>query len=100
VTRGLTGDALSRRLGLAADLKRLRAYITLWIEQGDREMRAPLRWQFITPSKYFRPLTISACYRAQTSEEMSVDVMRSAVALELLHNVSLSQVTMSPRTRA
>jgi geranylgeranyl pyrophosphate synthase len=99
--RGLTADALARRLGVAADLRRLRAHITLWIEQSDREMRAPLKWQLVTASKYFRPLTIFACHRATTASAIiASDVMRAAVALELFHNVSLIVDDILDRSRA
>lgn len=98
--RGLTADALARRLGVADDLRRLRAYITLWIDQSDREMRAPLKWQLVTSSKYFRPLTIFACHRATTSSRIIASpVMRGAVALELFHNVSLIVDDILDRSR-
>jgi geranylgeranyl pyrophosphate synthase len=97
----LTADALARRLGVRDDLRRLRAHITVWIEQSDREMRAPLRWQLVTSSKYFRPLTIFACHRATTTTGIvASDVMRSAVALELFHNVSLIVDDILDRSRS
>jgi geranylgeranyl pyrophosphate synthase len=98
---GLTAGALARRLGVEHDLRRLQAHITVWIEQSDREMRAPLRWQLVTASKYFRPLTIFTCYRATTaSRVVPTEIMRAAVALELFHNVSLIVDDILDRSRS
>jgi geranylgeranyl pyrophosphate synthase len=52
-------------------------------------MQEPLRWQFLGRSKYFRPLTVFACCRATHDADVSPEVLRGAVAVELLHNVSL-----------
>ena len=52
----LTAARLSGALGVAADLRRLRAHITAWIEQSERDVRDPLRWQLLSSAKYFRPL--------------------------------------------
>jgi geranylgeranyl pyrophosphate synthase len=41
------------------------------------------------PAKYFRPLTLLSCYRATFTGAPPRNVMRSALAVELLHNVSL-----------
>ncbi len=74
---------------LAVEVGRLKAKISAWIEKTDPEMRSPLRWQLLSRSKYFRPLTVFACHQAVGETEASAAVLRSAVALELLHNVSL-----------
>ncbi len=73
----------------AAEVGHLRAKISAWIERADPEMRAPLRWQLLSRSKYFRPATVFACHQAVGAKRISPTVMRSAVALELFHNVSL-----------
>jgi geranylgeranyl pyrophosphate synthase len=52
-------------------------------------MLEQLRWQFLGRSKYFRPMTVFACYRALHSGEVPPEVIRGAVAVELFHNVSL-----------
>jgi geranylgeranyl pyrophosphate synthase len=97
--RPLTADRLSRRLGVADDLRRLRAHISVWIEQSDREIREPLYWQLLSSAKYFRPLTIFASHHAASSGIVPTAVMRSAVALELFHNVSLIVDDILDRSR-
>lgn len=97
--RPLTAERLSGALGVAADLRRLRAHLTLWIEQSEREIREPLRWQLVSSPKYFRPLTVFACCRAVSAGIVPTPVMRSAVALELFHNVSLIVDDILDRSR-
>jgi geranylgeranyl pyrophosphate synthase len=97
--RPLTAARLSSALGVADDLRRLRAHIAAWTEQTERDIREPLRWQLLGPAKYFRPLTIFACHRAVASGIVPTPVMRSAVALELFHNVSLIVDDILDRSR-
>jgi len=52
-------------------------------------LREALEWQFLTGSKYFRPLTIFSCYRAMSDGPMPERIMQSALVIELFHNVSL-----------
>lgn len=77
------------RLGYAREVRRLRARIVEWIDDSSEEMQEPLRWQFLGRSKYFRPLTVFACFHALHPGELSPEVLRGAVGVELLHNVSL-----------
>ena len=74
---------------LTEEVGRLKAKVSAWIEKANPEMRGPLRWQLLSRSKYFRPLTIFACYQAVGGKDFSRAVFRSAVSLELFHNVSL-----------
>ncbi len=97
--RPLTATRLSGALGVADDLRRLRAHIAVWIEQSERDVRDPLRWQLLSSAKYFRPLTIFACYGSVSSGIVPTAVMRSAVALELFHNVSLIVDDILDRSR-
>jgi geranylgeranyl diphosphate synthase, type I len=97
--RPLTADRLSRALGVADDLRRLRGHLTVWIEQSEREIREPLRWQLVSSPKYFRPLTVFACCRSVSAGIVPTAVMRSAVALELFHNVSLIVDDILDRSR-
>ncbi len=97
--RPLTADRLSRRLGVADDLRRLRAHITAWIAQSSRDIREALNWQLVSSPKYFRPLTVFASHRAANSGMVSTAVMHSAVALELFHNVSLIVDDILDRSR-
>ena len=92
-------DDLPGRLGLAGDLDRLRAFIAGWIEASDTEVREMLRWQLLGRAKYFRPLTIFACHCAISREPVSPALLRSAVALELFHNVSLIVDDILDRSR-
>lgn len=75
--------------GLAADLDRLRDFVSTWVDASAEEMQHLLRWQLLARSKFFRPLTIFACHSAVSAEPVSDRLLRSTVALELFHNVSL-----------
>lgn len=76
-------------LGFEAELGRLREELAAWIQQCDDEMRELLEWQFVGPSKYFRPTTIFACFQAIYEGPIPGRLIRSAMALEMFHNVSL-----------
>ncbi len=80
---------LPQRLDLTEDIERLRQFITVWVDESDREVRDMVRWQLLSTPKYYRPVTVFSCYYAMTGEPLSPEVFRSAVALELIHNVSL-----------
>lgn len=54
-------------LGFTDEMTALRRRIAAWVEACDAEMREALEWQFLAGSKYFRPLTIFACYRSLAS---------------------------------
>ena len=97
--RPLTAVRLSRALGVADDLRRLRSHIVAWTEQSERDIREPLHWQLLAPAKYFRPLTIFVCRRSVSPGIVPTVVMRSAVALELFHNVSLIVDDILDRSR-
>ena len=71
------------------EIAELRARIEQWVDAADVELREPLRWQLSAGSKLFRPLTVFACCRAVSGTAVPPQVMRSAVALELFHNVTL-----------
>jgi geranylgeranyl diphosphate synthase, type I len=97
--RPLPPVTLSRRLGVDGDLTMLRRYVTSWTERGHREIREILKWQLLSSSKYFRPLTIFACHRAVAKGPVPPPVMVSALALELFHNVSLAVDDLLDRSR-
>jgi geranylgeranyl pyrophosphate synthase len=80
---------LPQALGLAGELHRLRSVLSGWIEKSDPEMREALRWQLGDASKFFRPLTIFACYRAAFDRPIPPATIQLAAALEIFHNVSL-----------
>lgn len=76
-------------LGFEREMGALHHEITHWIERCDEEMRDALRWQFVAGSKYFRPLTIFSCYRSAQDGDVPPQILRSALLIELFHNVSL-----------
>ena len=77
-------------LGFSDEMAELRARIAVWVASCDEEMRPALEWQFLSGSKYFRPLTIFACYRAAHGPgPIPPHVMTSALVIEFFHNMSL-----------
>ena len=80
---------LPERLGLNSDIEHLRAIIGAWVEECDSEVREIVRRQLAAKAKYFRPVTILACHHAIRGDKSARDLLPSAAALELLHNVSL-----------
>jgi geranylgeranyl pyrophosphate synthase len=70
-----------------------------WVEHSDPELIPLLQWQLISRPKYFRPLTIFSCQRAMNTGQPSAHVFRSAMALELFHNVSLVVDDILDRSR-
>ena len=77
-------------LGFPDEMASLRERIGAWVARCDPEMREALEWQFLGGSKYFRPLTIFACWRATRGPgPIPERIMRSAVVIEFFHNVSL-----------
>jgi geranylgeranyl pyrophosphate synthase len=86
-TGGLPG--IIARSGFAMEIDGLRGVLADWIARADEEIRDLLAWQFQGGSKYFRPLTIFACYRAVYRGPIPPALVRSAAVLEMFHNVSL-----------
>lgn len=80
---------LTYKLDLVNEIKHLNEFILTWIDQADKEIRDHLIWQLLATPKYFRPITIFTCFRAVSDRPLSETVLRSAVALEFVHNVSL-----------
>jgi geranylgeranyl pyrophosphate synthase len=96
---GRSAWELPELLGLAADLDSLRAVIAAWIEDCDPEVRTMVHRQMSARAKYFRPVTVLACHYATTTKPVPVRVLRSAAAVELLHNVSLIVDDILDRSR-
>ena len=90
---------LPKRLGLTEDLRRLQAFLSEWVEQTDPEVRPMVEAQLSGRAKYFRPVTIFACYRAMVDDAPSAEVVTAAAGLELLHNVSLIVDDILDRSR-
>ncbi len=76
-------------LGFEREVGRLRSAIEHWIDDSSDELREELDWQFSGSSKFYRPLTVFACHRAVHGLQVPDAVVRSAVAVELFHNMSL-----------
>jgi geranylgeranyl pyrophosphate synthase len=80
---------LPERLGLAADIRRVRSIITAWTQDIDEKIRPMVERQLAGPAKLYRPATVLSCYLATGPAPLPDYVLRSAAAIELLHNVSL-----------
>jgi geranylgeranyl pyrophosphate synthase len=85
---GPSGDVIAA-LGFSSEIESLRLRIGNWVESCDEEMRPELRWQFLSGSKYFRPLTIFACYRSLQEGPLPAAILTSALVIELFHNMTL-----------
>jgi geranylgeranyl pyrophosphate synthase len=90
---------LPELLGLTGDLDRLHAFLADWVEECDPEVRDMVRRQLGARAKYFRPVTVFACYHAITEKPLSTRVLRAAAAVELIHNVSLIVDDILDRSR-
>ena len=71
-------------LGFADEIAALRRRIAAWVESCDPEMREALEWQFLSGSKYFRPLTIFACHRSIIPGPIPEAIMTSALVISSL----------------
>jgi geranylgeranyl pyrophosphate synthase len=77
-------------LNFRQEIQRVESQLTDWVESCDKEMIPEMRWQFISGSKYFRPLTIFSTYRSLVPELPIPDwLVRCAVVIELFHNMTL-----------
>lgn len=87
------GDGASGGLvvatGFDRDMERLKRSLRAWIDASSGELKPLLEWQFLGRSKYFRPATVFACAAATRREPIGDDTIRSAMAIEMVHNVSL-----------
>lgn len=75
--------------GFDTDLARLKAFLSGWIGECDREVQPLLRWQLLGRSKYFRPVTVFSCHDAMFDSGIDDRTIQAAAAVELVHNVSL-----------
>jgi geranylgeranyl pyrophosphate synthase len=90
---------LPELVGVSADLDRLHGVIADWIGGCDPEVREMVQRQMSARAKYFRPVTVLACHYATTTKPVPARVLRSAAAVELLHNVSLIVDDILDRSR-
>jgi geranylgeranyl pyrophosphate synthase len=84
-----TTEGIIDQLGFREEMKQLREVLETWIRGANREVRPLLEWQFITNSKYFRPLTVFSAHRAMTDEPIPNRLIYSAAVLEMVHNMTL-----------
>ncbi|WP_270936611.1 polyprenyl synthetase family protein [Falsiroseomonas oryzae] len=85
-----TSASVIDALGFPKEMAELRERIADWVHRSNRYMQDALDWQFMGGSKYFRPLTIFACYRAMHGPgPIPGHIMNSALVIEFFHNVSL-----------
>lgn len=92
-------EGLIRAEGFAGELEQLRTFLHDWALRSDREVQAPLAWQFLGRSKYFRPVTVFACHVAMSGEAVDDRVLRAAAAIEMVHNMSLIVDDILDRSR-
>jgi geranylgeranyl pyrophosphate synthase len=76
-------------LGIETELKKLQLTIARWVDECNKEMDDCLRWQFSGKSKYFRPVTVFACFRAMNNQHVGDAEQTSALVIELIHNMTL-----------
>jgi geranylgeranyl pyrophosphate synthase len=90
---------LPELLAVTADLDRLHELLAEWIDECDAEVQPMVRRQLSARAKYFRPVTVFACYHAMTAKPLTARVLRAAAAVELIHNVSLIVDDILDRSR-
>jgi geranylgeranyl pyrophosphate synthase len=90
---------LPDRLGLGEDVARLNAVIDAWAQSTDVEVRPMVQRQLAGRAKRYRPATVFACHRAVAGTRPTEQVVRSAAAVELIHNVSLVVDDILDRSR-
>jgi geranylgeranyl pyrophosphate synthase len=76
-------------LGFEAELKQLQLMIARWVGECNEEMDDCLRWQFSGKSKYFRPVTVFACFKAIGEQRIGNEEQTAALVIELIHNMTL-----------
>ena len=82
-------DWIVPELGFEDETERLRRMISDWIADVRPEMADALQWQFLSGSKYFRPLTVFCCAEAIEAGPLDDNAIRGTMALELFHNMTL-----------
>lgn len=82
-------ESIIAQLGFTEEIQQLREILESWINGADKQIKPLLEWQFITTSKYFRPLTVFSVYRATTEEPIPNRLIYSAAVIEMIHNMTL-----------
>ena len=76
-------------IGFREEIQQLREIVETWIHEASPEIQPLLEWQFITTSKYFRPLTVFSAHRAMQDEPIPNRLIYSAAVVEMVHNMTL-----------
>jgi geranylgeranyl pyrophosphate synthase len=76
-------------LRLGPEIEFLEHSIERWIAACSSEMHDTLTWQFSGPAKYFRPATLFSCFSATYGGKFGDRERLSAMAIELIHNMTL-----------
>jgi geranylgeranyl pyrophosphate synthase len=90
---------LPRHLGLGQEVAEVDAALDAWRRTCDTEVRPMIDRQLRGRAKRYRPVTIMACHRAISKGTLPEPVVRSAAAVELIHNVSLIVDDILDRSR-
>ena len=85
--------------GFQDELEALKAFLRSWLDGSSDEMRPLLEWMFLGRSKYFRPVTLFACRVAMGERPDEEQSIRTAAAIEMVHNVSLIVDDVLDRSR-
>lgn len=86
---GATTERIIAQLGFTEEMQQLREILESWIAGANDQIKPLLEWQFITSSKYFRPLTVFSVYRATNEEPIPNRLIYSAAVIEMIHNMTL-----------
>jgi geranylgeranyl pyrophosphate synthase len=85
--------------GFDRELEQLKAFLSAWATASSNEIKPLIHWQFLGRSKYFRPVTVFACWRAMNDMPVGDAAIRAAAAVEMVHNVSLIVDDILDRSR-
>jgi geranylgeranyl pyrophosphate synthase len=85
--------------GFDRELEQLKAFLAAWASASSNEIKPLIHWQFLGRSKYFRPVTVFACWRAMNDVPVGEAAIRAAAAVEMVHNVSLIVDDILDRSR-
>ncbi|MEO8621058.1 MAG: polyprenyl synthetase family protein [bacterium] len=85
--------------GFDHELEQLKAFLSAWASASSNEIKPLIHWQFLGRSKYFRPVTVFACWRAMNDAPVGEAAIRAAAAVEMVHNVSLIVDDILDRSR-
>jgi geranylgeranyl pyrophosphate synthase len=86
-------------MGLTADIDELQTLLRKWADECHPEVARLMRYQLTGSAKFFRPVSLLACYRASSNSQPRESVLRRAAAVELMHNATLIVDDILDRSR-